>query len=302
MGWFTTGAVEEFLTEAGPFLRAEPVRNTVILSVTDTLRRQAAPARTRPGSDQPSFGWWQPGPVSVTVSVTASITVAGAFMHTPGLPVVLTAMSRDAASALAVGLVAAGRRVPGVNAEPQAAEAFAAAWRQRTGESATVHLRTRLFRLGTLSPPDPAPRGTARVAGPRDRDQLIEWSAAFTAEIGDPPGQDHAAAVDDKLNHGGIMIWEAAGALASIAAITRVVTRTARVSSVYTPPALRGHGYAAAATAAATQAALDAGAAEVVLYTDLANPTSNALYQRLGYRPVEDRLVLFFAPAAPEPP
>jgi RimJ/RimL family protein N-acetyltransferase len=302
MGWFTTGAVEEFLTEAGPFLRAEPVRNTVILSVTDTLRRQAAPARTRPGSDQPSFGWWQPGPVSITESITVPATVAGAFMHAPGHPVVLTAMSRDAASALAAGLVAAGRRVPGVNAEPQAAEAFAAAWRRRTGKSAAVHLRTRLFRLGTLSPPDPAPRGTARVAGPRDRDLLIEWSAAFTAEIGDPPGQDHAAAVDDKLSHGGFMIWAVAGAPASIAAVTRVVTRTARVSSVYTPPALRGHGYAGAATAAATQAALDDGAAEVVLYTDLANPTSNALYQRLGYRPVEDRLVLSFAPAAPELP
>jgi ribosomal protein S18 acetylase RimI-like enzyme len=302
MGWFTTGAVEEFLAEAGPFLRAEPVPNTVILSVTDTLRRQAEPARTRSGSDQPSFGWWQPGPVSNAVPITASAAVAGAFMHTPGLPVVLTAMSRDAASALAAVLVAAGRRVPGVNAEPQAAEAFAAAWRWRTGESAAVHLRTRLFRLGALSPPDPAPRGTARVAGPRDRDLLIEWSAAFTAEIGDPPGQDHAAAVDDKLSHGGIMIWSVAGAPASIAAVTRVVTRTARVSSVYTPPALRGRGYAGAATAAATQAALEAGAAEVVLYTDLANPTSNALYQRLGYRPVEDRLVLSFAPAAPEPP
>jgi RimJ/RimL family protein N-acetyltransferase len=303
MGWFTTGSVEKFLAEAGPFLKAEPARNTVILSVTDTLRRQPAPARARPGPDQPAsararpgpdqpaFGWWRPG--------SAPATVAGAFMHTPGLPVVLTAMSRDAAAALPASLDAVSRRIPGVNAEPQAAEAFAAAWRQRTGESATVHLRTRLFRLGTLSPPDPAPRGTARVAGPRDRDQLIEWSAAFTAEIGDPPGQDHAAAVDDKLSHGGIMIWEAAGALASIAAITRVVTRTARVSSVYTPPALRGRGYAGGATTAATQAALEAGAAEVVLYTDLANPTSNALYQRLGYRPVEDRVALSFAPAPP---
>jgi RimJ/RimL family protein N-acetyltransferase len=223
-------------------------------------------------------------------------------MHTPGLPVVLTAMSRDAAAALAADLVAAGRQVPGVNAEPQAAEAFAAAWRPRTGDSAAVHLRTRLFHLGILTPPDPAPAGTARVAAPRDRDLLIEWFAAFTAEIGDPADQDHAAAVDDKLSYGGIMIWEAAGAPASIAAITRVVAGIARVSSVYTPPALRGRGYAGAATAAATQAALDAGAAGVVLYTDLANPTSNALYQRLGYRPVEDRLVLSFAPASPAAP
>jgi predicted GNAT family acetyltransferase len=43
-----------------------------------------------------------------------------------------------------------------------------------------------------------------------------------------------------------------------------------------------------------SQAALDAGAKHVVLFTDLANPTSNALYPRLGYRPVEDRIVLSF--------
>ena len=67
-----------------------------------------------------------------------------------------------------------------------------------------------------------------------------------------------------------------------------------RVAPVYTPPEMRGRGYAGAATAAVSQAALDAGVREVVLYTDLANPTSNALYQRLGYRPVEDRVVLSF--------
>jgi predicted GNAT family acetyltransferase len=67
---------------------------------------------------------------------------------------------------------------------------------------------------------------------------------------------------------------------------------------VYTPPARRGHGYAAGATAAVTQAALDAGATDVLLFTDLANPTSNALYPRLGYRPVGDRLELSFVPAA----
>ncbi len=70
-----------------------------------------------------------------------------------------------------------------------------------------------------------------------------------------------------------------------------------RVGPVYTPPELRGRGYAGAATAAVSQAALGAAVREVVLYTDLANPTSNALYERLGYRPVEDRVIFSFAPA-----
>jgi predicted GNAT family acetyltransferase len=64
--------------------------------------------------------------------------------------------------------------------------------------------------------------------------------------------------------------------------------RIGRVGGVYTPPALRGHGYASANVAAASQHALDSGAVACMLYTDRANPTSNRIYQALGYRPVGD--------------
>lgn len=79
-----------------------------------------------------------------------------------------------------------------------------------------------------------------------------------------------------------------------MAGATRTVAGTARVAPVYTPAGLRGRGYAGAATAAVSRAALDAGAEEVVLFTDLANPTSNALYRRIGYEPVVDRVALDF--------
>jgi predicted GNAT family acetyltransferase len=67
-----------------------------------------------------------------------------------------------------------------------------------------------------------------------------------------------------------------------------------RVAPVYTPPEHRRRSYGGAVTAAVSRAALDGGATDVVLYTDLANPTSNSVYQRLGYRPVHDRMVLAF--------
>ena len=70
------------------------------------------------------------------------------------------------------------------------------------------------------------------------------------------------------------------------------------VGPVYTPPGKRRRGYAGAVTVAVSQLALDRGGEQVVLFTDLANPTSNALYQRIGYRPVEDRLVLSFESTA----
>jgi predicted GNAT family acetyltransferase len=84
----------------------------------------------------------------------------------------------------------------------------------------------------------------------------------------------------------------------SLAGNSRPAAGVTRVGPVYTPPAHRRRGYAAAITVAVTRAVLDAGAAEVVLFTDLANPTSNALYGRLGYQRAGDRVMLEFSPAA----
>jgi len=80
-----------------------------------------------------------------------------------------------------------------------------------------------------------------------------------------------------------------------MAARSRPEAGMVRIQMVYTPAAHRGRGYAGAATSAAGRAALDLGASDVVLFTDLSNPTSNGLYQRLGYRPVLDRVVLEFS-------
>ena len=285
MTWFMTTNTEEFLSVAGEFLRAEAARNSVVLTVTADLLA-AGPAA---GPHGMLFGWWRPeaGPL------------AAAFMHTPGHPAVLSGMTETPAAALARDLTAAGHQVPGVNAGQQAAAAFTAAWRDRTGDAATEHRRMRLFRLARLVPPAPAPAGAARLAVAADRDLLGGWFAAFAREVDDDiPGHDHHAEVDHRLGYGGITVWEDGGATVSVACLTRAVGGMARIGPVYTPPELRGRGYAAAVTAAVSTAALDAGAREVVLYTDLANPTSNKLYERLGYAPVEDRVVLFFTPAA----
>ncbi|OGO56238.1 MAG: hypothetical protein A2Z32_12645 [Chloroflexi bacterium RBG_16_69_14] len=61
-----------------------------------------------------------------------------------------------------------------------------------------------------------------------------------------------------------------------------------RIGPVYTPPAVRGRGYASALVAAVSQAELDAGRRFCFLFTDLANPTSNHIYQAIGYEPVRD--------------
>ena len=154
-------------------------------------------------------------------------------------------------------------------------------------------LRSRLYRLDVLTPPSPLAPGAPRVAGAADRELLISWMTAFQREIGERI-RDVADSVDEMVAYGGLTLWEVEGVPVSMAGGTRPEAGMVRILAVYTPAELRGRGYAGAVTTVVSRAALDAGTVDVVLFTDLANATSNGLYQRLGYRPVEDRAIVEF--------
>jgi GNAT superfamily N-acetyltransferase len=283
MPWHTTTDAERYLAAAGAFLRADPVANTVPLTVVEALHAQGADPAD-PGATL--LGWW-------TGEGGGDGPVTGAFLLNPPYPVHLTAMPEAALPALTEVLAESGRPVAGVNAAVEAAEAFAATWRARTGATAVPTRGMRLHRLAALAAPDPAPAGRPLVPTGAHRGTLVAWHKAFAHEVG-VPAVAIERHVDDRLGHGGLFVWELDGEPVSVAGITRQVAGAVRVAPVYTPPEHRGHGYGAAVTAAATRAALDAGADEVLLYTDLANRTTNRLYARLGYVAVEDRAELTF--------
>ncbi|MEV0896434.1 GNAT family N-acetyltransferase [Actinoplanes sp. NPDC049802] len=163
-------------------------------------------------------------------------------------------------------------------------------WTTPSGEVSGALLRTPPYPL-TLTE---FPPGSARLATTADRPLLLNWLQDFHDCIGVPP-PDLAALADDRLASRGVTLWECDGVPVSTATRSRPEAGMIRIQFVYTPPACRGRGYGGAATAEATRYALDTGAAEVVLFTDLANPTSNALYPRLGYQPIEDRAVVEFS-------
>jgi RimJ/RimL family protein N-acetyltransferase len=281
MAWKLTGDLERYLAAFGEQIRARPVIHTVELTVLETLR--ACGSHTY-GDSPPVFGWHEPpaGPAD------------GAFLQTPPYPLLLTALPPGSAADLVSTLRAHGAEVPGVNAAEDDAAEFATAWSAAAGRVPEVFQRTRLFRLAGLRPPKPPP-GSARAAREADRELLESWLRAFGAEAGALGGTSRVAeTVSDRLSYGGLMLWESGSRPVSMAGLTRQVAGVTRIGPVYTPPELRGRGYGGAITAAVSQAALGRGAADVVLFTDLANPVSNALYQRLGYRAVEDRVVLTF--------
>lgn len=129
----------------------------------------------------------------------------------------------------------------------------------------------------------------------------MRWLRAFAQDVGEDVTITAESWAGTRFADKHYTFWETPdGTPVSLAGSTPVVEGQVRVDPVFTPAALRGRGYAGAVTVAVTRAALDAGATEVVLFTDPENPTSNALYQRIGYRPVTDFAVYDFAYTAPD--
>jgi predicted GNAT family acetyltransferase len=126
-----------------------------------------------------------------------------------------------------------------------------------------------------------------RIATSADFDLILEWLEGFkrdTNAIVAPPEAMHR-----RVEAGLISIWND-GKPVSMASVTTLLSHTVRVGPVYTPPEYRGRGYAASCVAAVSQAAFDAGASQCILYTQLSNPQSNAIYRRLGYEPIVELL------------
>ncbi|MDO0912906.1 GNAT family N-acetyltransferase [Streptomyces sp. DT2A-34] len=280
-GWHFAEDVDDFLARAGDFLRSRPVLHTVPLTVTEALSTRGADAY---GDDAPIFGLLErAGEVRAT------------FFRTPPRRLTLTPLTPEEADSLAAHLADLGHPLPGVNADHDTATSFAEAWQRHTGAIPALHERERLYRLGTLTPPEPFPEGRGRIAGEEDRERLMLWHREFVTDIGGTPAADNGSWADTRIADERVTLWETSdGTPVSMAGRTPMVAGQIRVAPVYTPAHLRGRGYAGAATVEASRAALAAGAAEVLLFADLANPTSNGLYQRIGYRPVADFAVYDF--------
>ncbi|WP_327255463.1 GNAT family N-acetyltransferase [Streptomyces sp. NBC_01244] len=280
--WHLTEDLDGFLARAGDFLRSRPALHTVPLTVTEALRTRGADAY---GAEAPIFG-----------RLERAGEVRAIFFRTPPRRLNLTPLTPEEADSLADYLADLGRPLPGVSADHDTATAFAEAWQRHTGATPTLYERQCLYRLGTLTPPEPLPEGRGRVAGTQDRDQLMLWYREFVDAIGEVSSSDASSWVDARIASGRVTFWETPdGTPVSMAGVTPMVAGQIRVAPVYTPARLRGRGYAGAATVEVSRAALAAGAEEVLLFADLANPISNGLYQRIGYRPVTDFAVYDFS-------
>ena len=264
----------EFEDEAASFLAAREAENNLILGLVSGLKR----GRT--------FG---PLPPFFAVA-RQNDGVVGAAMRTPPFNLILAAGTEPRALAPLLDRFALETTdLTGVLGPKDLAKATTELWSARTGATAHLQMAERIYQLRTVIPPRPV-AGRMRAARPSDRDVVARWLYAFGTEA--QPHLEHSAEAarenaDRWIDGGTLRLWEDE-AVVSMAGTSGPTPRGIRVGAVYTPPERRRRGYASALVAALSQEQLDAGKEFCFLYTDLANPTSNKIYQDIGYEPVAD--------------
>jgi GNAT superfamily N-acetyltransferase len=282
-----------FAARALPYLLANEVEHNLLVGLA--LRAAAVPD----AFDVPP----------ITLLVESDGGVAGAAMQTPPLNLILSRFTEPRAAALDALVELAQRLTEGRDADPVAipgvvgpvaeADGFAERWTAARGLAQRLGRAERIYELTEVR----APRGVSgslRTATGDDLPLLAVWIVAFQAEaLGEDMPLTEARQVAEAWLAGSrrVYLWERADQPVSLACAVGPTPHGIRIGPVYTPPELRGHGYASACTAAVSQAQLDAGRRWCCLYTDLANPTSNHIYAEIGYRPEADVHEIRFEPA-----
>jgi predicted GNAT family acetyltransferase len=132
----------------------------------------------------------------------------------------------------------------------------------------------------------PGAPGHAEQVRPATADLFADWMLAFHDEALPHDRKPSRRQLEKLAGETLQLIWMREGEPVSTAGIVRRTRRTGAVLRVYTPPALRGRGYAGSVTAAVAERIFAEGKAAACLYTDLRNPSSNRCYARIGFEPI----------------
>ena len=222
-------------------------------------------------------------------SVREGSQLRGVVLRTPPHPLALSSMPSEACPALASVLVERGLVPIALNGPRSVVDGVVRELAAQRAIQTDVVNETRLFELRHVISPA-RPPGEMRAARAADLPLLVHWLEAFQAEAvpHEVGGMDMRAHATRILEAGAGFLWEHAGACVAFAAFKRRVGRGVSIAPVYTPTELRRQGYATALVAALSQQLLDSGCEYTCLFTDLANPISNSIYPKVGYRPVFD--------------
>ena len=268
---------KRFLERARAWLEADEVENNVILGIASGLQKHPERAKA----------------ASYFLTVEDNALLVGAAIMTPPHHLVIARSPEAALKSLADWLITERVSVPGLLGRKFEAKIFADLWMSQRGKLGRLGLALRMHSCSCVVHP-PYRSGRIRAASINDKSLLVQWCREFTIETGVPESPDDCDdLIPNKIDDRSLFVWED-GQVVTMAGLGGDTAHGIRIGSVYTPPALRGKGYATSCVAALTQRMLDSSKRFCCLYTDLANPTSNRIYQKVGYEPVCDFQDWFF--------
>lgn len=263
---------KRFLESAGPFLYRHEAVNSLMLGLCEAMSVD--------DKEKPLLLRW--GKDGQTVS---------AAVQTPPMNLVLTYCPKEILPVLAEELLRKGVRFPGVVGPAEESECFAKIWVEKTGQSLSLGMGQKIYRLREVTFPRPIP-GEFRAASSGDADLIERWTLEFVRES--LPASDNRSpefwktyarrAADQGTGH----FWQIEGRPVAMAHVSRKTKHGVSINGVYTPSNFRRRGYASALVAHLSQKMLDSGKRFCVLYTDLSNPTSNRIYRQVGYEEIAD--------------
>jgi hypothetical protein len=260
-----------FRRDAAPILMASPGRSSLPLAVLQILVDQP--------DVYPDFHLW--------LAVRDGTPVGLAMQTQPHNVIVADPIDPETIEPLALAVHADGHATPGVIGNVPFAQEFTEHLVAATGRRPELIMSEGVWELTDVNDVPTAP-GSARPAVGRDRDLLRSWFRAFAAEALPPEHPRDDERTDANIDHrlaghgGGFWLWED-GEPVSLSGHHDVPRVGSRIGPVYTPPEHRGRGYATRLVAELSSARLAMGDPACFLFTDLSNPTPNAIYERIGY-------------------
>ena len=261
-----------FLDHAAPYLETEEAVNNLFLG---SLIRLAA--------DYP-----QEKAFMATVRQGGAIDLAGLYFR---INLILSHGRVTAIPALAEELLNGGWDIPGIVGPFDLVESFNSFWTESRECFPTLSVRQRLYQLTQVLRPSSVP-GALRLIETSDIPLVAQWRQQFDKDARIPEGpkslEEELKSAEKRVLDGTTYFWIRNGIPVCMTAQARPTSNGMAINSVFTPKEHRCHGYASALVAAVSQISLDSGKKFCTLYTDLSNPTSNSIYQKIGYKPVCD--------------
>ena len=272
----------EFLKNAEKYLTQNEARYGLILGIAKAL--EIMPQRY--GQEKPWF-----------CSISTGDTINAVSIRTPPHMVIVSYFSGDI-DAVAETLVEAVskdfKNISGVIGDKELADPFAKRWCAQYGVTIKDTMAQRIYRLDKVNDIPLSP-GRFRAATMADKELVLRWFHAFHIDIGAEARGEPMNDITPGIERGWVFLWED-GRPVSMALKTRPTDKGMTVGGVYTPPELRGKGYATSCVAELSRNILKSGKEFCALYTDLSNPTSNSIYMEIGYKPVYDSVEYVLTP------